>query len=207
MRLYSILPAFALALVLTSCSDSAPVAKTAPKKEAVPEPISGRQAIQYMGGSARVWASDAQPLTVRSLQVDGVKKEAGKAGAWEVMFVSENSGGARPYTWSAVELEEIHLRKGVFPGPPETWRVEGATQPFSSAEIRIDSEGALAAAVAASAVYLKKPGTKPEVNYFLEHNKVERYQNPVWRVMWGRSVSSAEYVVTVDAITGMVLAK
>jgi len=143
---------------------------------------------------------------VRSLQVEGVKKEPGTAGAWDVMFVSTNSGGARPYTWSAVELEEIHVHKGIFPGPPESWRVDGPQQPFSPAEIRVDSVDALDAATKVSAAYLSKPGTKPAVNYMLEYSKAERFQNPVWRVMWGGSMSSADYVVTVDAITGKVLA-
>ena len=177
---------------LVACADSP--APTAVKKETAPppEPISGRQAIQYMAGSARIWAADAQPLTLRSMQVEDVKKEPGKAGGWEVMFVSANSGAARPYTYSGVDVEEIHVHKGIFPGPPESWRVDGSQQPFSPAEIRVDSTDALQTATKESGVYLDKPGAKPAVNYMLEYNKAERYQNPVWRVMWGGSMSSAD---------------
>lgn len=196
-----------LSVFLAACSDGP--APSAAKKEIAPppEPISGRQAIQYMAGSARIWAADAQPLTLRSVQVEGVTAEPGKAGAWEVMFTSQASGGARPYTWSAVDLEDVHIHKGIFPGPQETWRADGSQQPFSAAEIRVDSGEALQAATKEGAAYLDKPGTKPAVNYLLEFNKAERYQNPVWRVMWGGSMSSADYVVTVDAITGKVLAR
>ena len=57
-----------------------------------------------------------------------------------------------------------------------------------------------------SATYLEKPGTKPPVSFLLEFNKAERYPGPIWRVMWGTSMSSAEYVATVDAVTGKVVA-
>ncbi len=207
--------AFALAIAigfLTACSDAPPPA--AKKAEAPAQPISGRQAMQYTNGSARIWAADSQPLTVRSIYVPEIfanaaanngKVEPGKAGAWEVNFASENSASVRPYTWSSMELENIH--KGIFPGPPDTFRPGGAQQPFSPAEIKIDSTEAYEAAAKAGGEYLKKPGTKPPVNFMLELNKAERFPNPVWRVMWGGSVSSADYVVTVDALTGKVVAR
>src|SRR3989442_628575 len=115
--------AAAAMLLLMGCSDEpAPVKKTEPPAA----PISGRQAFQYMYGSSRIWASDSMPLTVRSLNAADVKPENGKAGAWEVVFVSEMNGRARTYTWSAVEAEGLH--KGVFPGPYEAWHAGGANQ-------------------------------------------------------------------------------
>jgi len=95
----------AAALLLGGCSESpAPVSKA---PEAPPAPITGRQAFQYMYGSSRIWATDSLPLTIRSLSVPGVKPADGKAGAWEVVFVSEMKGLARTYTWSAVETENV----------------------------------------------------------------------------------------------------
>ena len=195
-------------ILVTGCSDAPP--PSAKKAEAPSQPISGRQAMQYTNGSARIWAADSQPLTVRSIYVpeifaNAAKVEPGKAGAWEVNFASENSASVRPYTWSSMELENIH--KGIFPGPPDTFRAGGAQQPFSPAEIKIDSTEAYEAATMAGGEYLKKAGTKPPVNFMLELNKAERFPNPVWRVMWGGSISSADYVVTVDALTGKVVAR
>src|SRR5580692_3509045 len=98
--------AVAAAIFLTGCSDDpAPVKKAADPPAA---PITGRQAFQYVYGSSRIWASDSMPLTVRSLNVADMKPENGKAGAWEVIFVSATQGRARTYTWSAVEAEGLH---------------------------------------------------------------------------------------------------
>ena len=191
----------AAALLLGGCSESpAPVSKA---PEAPPAPITGRQAFQYMYGSSRIWATDSLPLTIRSLSVPGVKPADGKAGAWEVVFVSEMKGLARTYTWSAVETENVH--KGVFPGQQESWRAGGPDQPFSPSLLKVDTTEALEAATKASAAYLSKPGQRPPVSYLLEYQTATRFADPVWRVLWGGSVSSAEYTVSVDASTGKVV--
>jgi hypothetical protein len=184
-------------ILLTGCSEAPPSKKKAAQPP--PAPITGRQGFQYMYGAARLWASDAQPLTVRSAHFAGVKPEPGTAEAWEVIFVSESMGRARTYSWSNEEREAAGFHKGVFPGQQQSWSPSGQ-QPFSAAEIRIDTPEALDTATKASADYISKPGTKPQVNYLLE--RAVQFPNPVWRVMWGNTVSSAEYVVTVDATTG-----
>jgi len=200
MRVF--LVALAAAILLAGCSDEPkPAEKKTP--EAPSAPITGRQAFQYVYGSARLWAPDAQPLTVRSINVTGVKSEKGRAGAWEAVFVSESTAMARTYSWSAVEAEGLH--KGVFPGPRQSWSPGGAERPFAAGEIKIDTPEALDIATKASAAYLEKPGQRPPVNFLLEVSG--RFPSPAWRVMWGNTVSSAEYTVTIDAGTGQLLAK
>jgi len=194
MRFSAVLTA---AVLLAGCSDSPPTkTKVA---EPPPAPISGRQGFQYMYGTARLWAPDAEPLTVRSIHFPGAKPVDGKAEAWEVIFVSESMGRGRTYTWSTEEREGEGLHKGVFPGPQQTW-TPGPQKPFSPAEVKVDTTEALETAVKASEDYLKKPGTKPRVSYLLV--RAVQFPNPVWRVMWGNTISSAEYLVTVDATTG-----
>lgn len=146
------------------------------------------------------------PLTIRSLHAPGVTSGKGTAGAWEVVFVSPMSARARTYTWSAVEAEGLH--KGVFPGPQETWHAGGPNQPFSPALLKVDTPEALDAATksAASASYLSKPGQRPMVDYLLDFEAATRFPNPVWHVLWGGTLSSAEYSVTVDANTGKIVA-
>jgi hypothetical protein len=198
-----ILCAAVAVMVLTGCSEGpAPVKKAA---EPPPAPISGRQAFQYMYGSSRMWASDSLPLTVRSLNIAETKAEAGKAGAWEVVFVSESNGRARTYTWSSVEAEGLHL--GVFAGQQESWRAGGANQPFSPSLLKVDTTEAFEAATKAAGDYLKKPGKRPPVNYMLAYEAGTRFPNPVWKVLWGGSISSAEYSVTVDATIGKVVGR
>src|SRR5665213_917723 len=194
--------ALAAALLLAACSDSpAPVSKA---PELPPPPITGRQAFQYVYGSSRIWATDSMPLTIRSMNVPGVKPENGKAGAWEVVFVSEAMARGRPYTWSAVETETVH--KGVFPGPQESWHPGGPNQPFSPALLKVDTPEALVEAIKISGPYLDKPGQRPPVSYLLSYEAARHFPNPVWRVLWGGTVSSAEYTVTVAAHTGNVVA-
>ena len=190
------------AILLVSCSEApAPTEKKTPA--APPMPITGRQALQYTSGPARIWAADSQPLTVRSMNVEGVKSEPGKAGMWEVIYVSPGSSRARTYTWSAIESETIH--KGVFAGQQESWRSGGQQTPFLALAVKIDTPDALQAAREKSYEYLQKPGVKPPVNYLLEFTP--RFPDPVWRVLWGNSVSSAEYAAIIDAATGKLLGK
>lgn len=196
-----ILFAAAAAIVLTGCSDSPPPA--AKQAEAPPAPVSGRQAFQYLYGSSRIWAPDSMPLTIRSLHAPGVPPGKGTAGAWEVVFVSQTNARARTYTWSAVEAEGLH--KGVFPGQQESWHGGGPNQPFSPALLKVDTTEALEESTKSASAYVNKPGQRPPVDYMLEYETATRFPNPIWRVMWGGSVSSAEYTVTVDATTGKVV--
>jgi hypothetical protein len=190
--------AITVAAVLAGCSDSP--APTIKKSEPPPAPVTGRQAFQYLYGSSRIWAPDSMPLTIRSLHAPGVTGSNGTAGAWEVVFVSPATARARTFTWSAVEAEGLH--KGVFPGQQETWHAGGPNQPFSPALLKVDTPDALDAASKSAASYLSKPGERPMVDYLLDFEAATRFPNPVWHVLWGGTVSSAEYSVIVDASTG-----
>lgn len=192
------------AIFMAACADS-PTRPDQKKAEVPSPPVSGRQAVQYMFGSARVWDATSEPLTIRSLNVADLKTEKGLAAAWEVVFASETNIRARAFTYSTVETDSVH--KGVFGSAPETWRAGGPNQPFSPAAVKIDSPEALQIASKASAAYLNQPGKRPPVNFMLEYEAASRFVNPVWRVMWGGSISSAEYTVTVDATTGIVVAR
>ena len=112
---------------------------------------------------------------------------------------------ARTYTWSAVEADGLH--KGVFPGQQEAWRPGGAQRPFAPALLKADTVEAYEEAVKSAKDYVHKPGTRPPVNFMLEYEAGTRFPNPIWRVLWGGSVSSAEYSATVDASTGKVVAR
>ena len=201
MRVFA---ALSLILLLSACSE-APT-ETKPKEPAKPPaPITARQAFQYTYPAARGWAGDCQPLRVRSIHLTDVPSEDGKAGAWEVTYVSAAQQGARIYTWSAVDAPGP-LHEGVFAGKTQSWSgSSGQEKPFTASAFHIDTPEALKAAKSMSDAYLDKPGTKPTVNYQLEYTP--RFPDPVWRVMWGETPGSAEYTVFVDASTGQVVGK
>jgi hypothetical protein len=134
--------------------------------------------------------------------LDQIKSEGGKAGAWEIVYASAQRGGARPYTWSAVDAE-ANIHQGVFGGPEDSWNGRGQEMPFVPAALKIDTPAALETATSSAAKYLKKPGDKPPVNFMLE--STSRFPNPAWRVFWGSNPASAEFTVFIDATTGSVL--
>ncbi|MCU1337633.1 MAG: hypothetical protein JWO19_3214 [Bryobacterales bacterium] len=152
-----------------------------------------------------MWAGDSLPIHIRSINLTDVPSEAGKAGAWEITYVSPTQQGARIYSWSAIEAPGP-LHKGVFAGKSQSWSgSSGQEKPFAASVFRIDTPAALESAMSSSKAYLDKPGTKPPVNFLLEFTP--RFQDPVWRVMWGETAGSAEYTVFVDATTGQVVGK
>lgn len=182
-------------ICLSACSDE-PV-KKAPAKP--PEPLTGREGFYKTYPAAHTWATDAQPLRVRSLDLNELKAEGGKAAAWEVTYVSETKGRSRVYTWSAVEAEG-NIHQGVFPSQEEAWRPGGAEKPFPIQALKKDTPEVLQTAIEHSATYFKNTGTKPRPKFVLEYTA--RYPDPSWRVYWGDSVSTAEWSVFVDAATG-----
>ncbi len=98
------IPVVSIAFLLSSSCSDAPkeeVKKEAPAKP--PAPITGRQGFQSTYPSARAWAQDAVPLQVRSMNLESVKSEPGKAPLWEVTYVSAARSKMRIFTWSAVE--------------------------------------------------------------------------------------------------------
>lgn len=192
------------ALMLVACSETpAPETKKAP--EPPPAPITGRQAFQMTYGPAHGWATDCQPVYIRSINLPNPKSGNGKAGAWAVLYVSQTRARQRVYTWSAIEAEG-NLHKGVFAGLEESWSgPSGQETTFLPAALRVDTPEAFHTAIDKSAEYISKSKNKPQVNFQLE--MTSRFPNPAWRVFWGESISSAEWSVFIDATTGQYLGR
>ena len=188
-----------LTLLFAACSQTPPVAE---KKAEPPKPVTGQSAFYKMYGVARGWAPDAQGLQLRSLPLQEVKSEVGKAGAWEATFVTLSRGRSRAYTYSVVEAGG-NLHKDVFAGPEEAYSgASGQNQPFPAAAVKIDSDKAYAIALEHGADYAKKNPNMP-ISFMLEWTR--RYQFPAWRVVWGESVASSGFSVFVDSGAGTYL--
>jgi hypothetical protein len=189
-----------LVFLLSACSDAP---KTASEKEPPkpPEALTGRQAFQRMYPQARGWSPDALPLEIRSIDLGQVKAEKGKAGAWQVIFVSASRGKAKTYTYSAVEADG-NLHEGVFGGIEENYTARPPQVPFTIGAIKVDSDEAYETAAEKSADYLKKNPGKP-VMFLMEQTK--RFPDVTWRVIWGGSVGTSDYSVYVDGTTGQYL--
>jgi hypothetical protein len=188
-----------LVLLLSACSDPKTAEVKQPPKP--PEVLTGRQAFQRMYPQARGWAPDAQPLQIRSINLAQVKADQGKAGAWQVIFVSLSRGKVKTYTYSAVEAEG-NLHEGVYGGIVEDYTARGDSAPFSMVAIKVDSDEAYKTAAEQSQEYIKKNPTKP-VTFLMELGK--RFADVTWRVVWGDSVGTSDYSVFVDGTTGKYL--
>jgi hypothetical protein len=201
MRFFAFL---SVVLLLSSCSET-PTETKAKEPEKPPAPITAEQAFRYTYPAARAWAGDSLPLRIRSIHLTDVPADPGKAGAWEIIYVSQAQQQARIYTWSAIEASET-LHKDVFAGKAQAWSgSNGQEKPFEASAFHIDTPAALETAKANSKAYLDKPGTKPAVNFLLEFTP--RFPEPVWRVMWGETAGSAEYTAIVGASAGQMLGK
>src|SRR5437764_13171280 len=162
----------AILFSLAACSDTSKEIAAKKELEKPDEPLTGRQAFQKMFPMARGWARDAQPLLMQSYNLQQVKAEKGKAGAWQATFVSVSLSRARPYSWSAVEAEG-NLHKGVFAGLEQSWAGPTGQQiPFDIAAIRIDSDQAYQAAMKnKEAVALNKKYPVKPVMFLLEKTR------------------------------------
>jgi len=196
-----ILAAIAAAFLI-GCSEPPPPEKKV--AEPPPTPVTGRQAFQQTLGMSHAWAADAQPIRVSSMNLTNPKSEEGKAGAWQIVYVSPSRSRQRLYTWSAVELGS-DLHKGVFGAPDEAWSQHGQERPFIAAAIKVDTPDALKTAIEHSKEYFKDTKPKPQVNFQLE--TTSHSPDPAWRVYWGNSVSVAEWSVFIDASTGAYLGR
>ena len=200
MRVFAVL---SLILLLSSCSDTSTETKKEPEKP--PAPVTAQSAFLYTYPAARTWAPDSLPIGVKSVNLADVPSEPGKAGGWEVTYVSAAQQEGRVFTWSAIEAPGP-LHKGIFGAKAQPWnKSSGQQKPFMASDFHIDSPKALETAKEAAKAYLDKPGTKPAVNFQLEFTP--RFPDPVWRVMWGETAGSAEFTVFVDATTGKMVGK
>jgi hypothetical protein len=167
------------AFVLAGCA-SEPQKAVKKEPEKPPEPVTGRYAFYQMFGVARTWAQDIQGLRLRSVRIEQAKDATdGKAGAWEVTFVSPSRQRARTYTGQ-----------------------RGQTIPFNIQAFKIDSDEAYKVAVGKSAEYIKKFPDKPVI---FQLEQTPRHPNLAWRVIWGESISTSNYSIYVDASTGAYL--
>ena len=199
MRAFPTRPAtllvFAICVAALCGCSSPPVAEKKP--EPPPEPLTGQTALYRMYQVARAsWSRDVMVEKMTSMRVNGVPDPApGKANAWEAVFYSATKASSRSYTDSIIEqLPDLH--KDVFGGPQQS----PSGTPFPIAAVKTDSDAAYKTAAAKLAKADEKNAEGKPVLILLEMDR--RYSDPVWRIVWGESLSTATLSVFVDANTG-----
>ena len=205
MKLILLLSGLALGTLLgVGCSEAPPppAAKKEPPKP--PEPISGQSALFKMYQKARTWSTDAQVLMMNSIQVPEVPQVIGKAGAWQASFTSAALGKKVTYTYSVVE-QEGNLHQGVFSTGEEAWSgKQGVNSAFDIRGVSVDSDAAYKTADEQAKDYDQKHPNMP-ISFLLE--KIDQFNLPVWRVIWGESVGTSSFSVYIDASLGQFMGK
>ena len=187
-------PLFAAAMcaLLTSCSSEPPKPK---EPEKPPVPVTGRYALQQMFVAARTWAQDLQIATMTSMHFAQVPDEPGKAGGWQVNFVSPSLQQSRTYTWAAAEIS-MSIHKGITDERATGW---SGGKSFPIGAVRFDTDAAYATAVKKVAKYAEAhPGMV--ITYQLQMG--QQVPDAVWRIIWGENVATSSDSVLVDASTG-----
>lgn len=191
-------------LGLTGCSsDPAPAPAKQAEQKAAPAPVSGLTAIFEIYKVARTWAPDAQVLDLETINIDSVKPEPGKSGAWRGTLVSPSKKSKRVFTYCVVE-ESATLHKDVFAQTEEPYVKAPLSNSFTIQDVRTDTIAALATAKKEKAVeeFEKKTPNSP-MTYRLEWTNST--VQPAWRVVWGRSVATAGMSVYISAVDGKYL--
>jgi hypothetical protein len=195
MRKLSLILGCAFLLILTGCSEQPqPAEKKEPPKPA--EPVTGQTALYRMYQVVRTWASDAQVLKMTSIHLLEVPSVPGQAGAWEATFTSVSKGRARTYTYSVVESPG-NLHEGVFAGQEQDLSTQAL--PFLIAAVKIDTDAAYKTALGKAGDYEKK---NPDMTISMLLEKINKYPDPAWRIIWGESLGTSGLSVFIDASTG-----
>ena len=176
-------------------------AKAAPKTELQ----TGRVVLQKLYTTARMWASDAQPIRLES-QAQGpqsneeAKENIGKAPLWRGSFASPARGLQKPFMWSGLAGPDAPER-GITPGSEDSFSPNNTfTQPFDLAYLKTDSEKAFEVAQAHGGSALLKKSPKTPVNYVLDWDP--RKKQLVWHVIYGQNPHDPQLQIAVDASTG-----
>jgi len=194
MRRFALTSGCVALCLLTACSTSSPDAEKKP--EPPPEPLTGLSALFQMYQVARAaWASDAQVVKMISVRQDGAPSAPpGLSAVWEATFYSPSHGRARSYTDSIVEqLPDLH--KDVFAGPQDDFHGDS----FPIVAVKKDTASAYQTALLKAGKGAAGFAGKPVLILLEKNNK---YPDPVWRIVWGESVSTAVISVFIDADTG-----
>jgi hypothetical protein len=186
-------------LLLAACGEQPQQVKKEPPKPA--EPVGAQKAFFQMYSAVRGKAmSDLNGFMMQSITTPGMPQKDGKFAGWRGMFVAPAKQTAWTYTFSAVT--EDGLTKGITNGQPESYTgPRGQNSDWPIQALKIDSDVAYKTAMekGKGADYSKK---HPEIPVTMVVEKIKKFGNPVYRVIWGASASNSSFSVYVDASTG-----
>lgn len=191
---------FAFTVGCSSTPTEEAKAEKAVEKAAAELPVTGKTAFWEMYKLGYAWAPDMQVLYLKSGKLDGVdaKVNPGEATEWTLMVASPSKKEAHEFSYRAIT--QGTKRRGVISGATQPWGGPTAKgQPFTTGEMKLDSNEAFAKASEKAAEWAKENPGK-EVSYYL--GKESKYPAPVWAVLMGGEKNG--FLVIVNALDGSV---
>jgi hypothetical protein len=186
------------ALFLTGC-DSAPD-KPANSQPAAQQIETGRFALQKMIAPARLWAADAQPISVTSSPGKNNAGHDGKSAYWQATFASPSRQKAVSFSWSGLVGSDAPPR-GVDHGPETSFNSSNrSTQPFDLAFLKTDSDQAFTVAQQHGGKQLLDKDPNQPVLYVLDWDATESQLR--WHVIYGIAQNNSKLTVIVNGSTG-----
>ena len=201
MRVFAPLGLF---LLLSACSET-PTETKAKEPEKPPAPITAQQAFQLTYPAARAWAGDSLPLRIRSINLAEVPSEAGKTGAWEIIYVSAMLQRGQMFTWSAMEAKVPCIKTFSAPTPNPGDPAGSPEMPFQASSFHTDSPAALETAMTGAKIIWPNPEPNRPINFLLGIHFAISGCGVAGDVGRNRGLSS--YTVFVSAATGQVVGK
>lgn len=189
-----------LLLLFAICLLGCETEKPQPSAKPVTEYQSGRFALQKMIPPAHLWASDAQPVSMKSTSGKDNSGHDGKSAFWQTVFVSAGKQQTETFSWSGL-VGEGAPPKGVDHGIADSYSPSNRTmQPFDLNFLKVDSDKAFEVAQEHGGKQLLAKNPNQEVLYLLDWNGSENLLR--WHVIYGSSANTAQLTVIVNASTG-----
>jgi hypothetical protein len=186
------------ALGLWGCEDQ-------PKKPAQPktnEFETGRFALQKMIPVARLWSSDASPVTLASTVTSQTNGHDGKSGLWHANFASPVRRKSEPFLWSGMADAQRKVDHGI----EDTYNPGNRSmQTWDLNFLKVDTDKALEVAQEHGGKALMEQNPQQPIIYLLDFDSGAGQLR--WHVIYGEIESSAKLTVLVDASTGRFLRK
>jgi len=186
-----------LTLVLGGCSSTTTTAPPVKKEVLPPEPVSGQKAVFEMYKAARQWAGDAQLISMENINLDEVKPEPGKYGAWRATFVSVSKKLTRDFSYGVIE--SLPIRQGTYSTNELTYAPRTQVRIFPILQVKTDTPEVLETAKKQAKDLLAKDPDIP-IQFRLEWSGST--PRPAWRVIFGEGLSQSKGSVFVDCETG-----
>ncbi len=183
---------------LWGCDDNTPK----PAQPKTNQFETGRFALQKMIPAARLWSSDAAPVTLSSTATSQTNGHDGKSGLWRAIFASRERKKSEPFLWSGMADAQRKVDHGIEDAYNPNNR---SMQTWDLNYLKVDTDKAFEVAQEHGGKALLEKDPQQPIIYLLDFDSGAGQLR--WHVIYGDTESGGKLTVLVDASTGQFLRK